>query len=156
MIHKPCACCQFHERRVAEGSTTLGQRVPSVLVYTYMLSIMMKRELSSLAFPILTLPARFLNRLTSSEIRVTANQFPNFLYNESEAELLLEENLEEWNVEKGLLQSSLCLWVSFYINFTSFSYWLGSYRRSNASSWVTGSGWRQTRKKRQGSARSMV
>jgi hypothetical protein len=121
-----------------------------------MLSIMMKRELSSLAFPILTLPARFLDHLTSGEIRVTANQFPNFLYDESEVELLLEENLEEWNVEKGLLQSSLCLWVSFYINFTSFSYWLGSYRRSNASSWVMGSGWQQTRKKRQGSARSMV
>jgi hypothetical protein len=137
MIHKPRACRWFHERRVAKGSTTLGQHVPSVLVHTYMLLIMMKCELLSLAFPILTLPARFLDRITSGEIKVTANQFPNFLYDESEAQQLSEENPEEWDVEKGLLRSSLCLWVSFYKNFMSFSYWLGSYRRSNAYSWVT-------------------
>ncbi|KAH9984331.1 hypothetical protein BJV77DRAFT_966229 [Russula vinacea] len=73
----------------------------------------------------------FLNRLTSSEIRVTANQFPNFLYNESEAELLLEENLEEWNVEKGLLQSSLCLWA-FKCIFMGNGFWMATDKKKKA------------------------
>jgi hypothetical protein len=55
---------------------------------------------------------RFLERITSGEVEVTPDAFPNFLYDESEAEELLEENPEGWNAENGLLLSSLCLWVS--------------------------------------------
>ncbi|KAF8240101.1 hypothetical protein L208DRAFT_1428257, partial [Tricholoma matsutake] len=50
----------------------------------------------------------FLEKITSGKIEITADQFPNFLYDECSAEPPSDE--EEWNVEHGLLRSSLCLW----------------------------------------------
>ena len=50
----------------------------------------------------------------SGEVKVTAEQFPNFLYDENESEYLFEENPAGWDVEKGLLRLPLCLWVSFF------------------------------------------
>ena len=50
----------------------------------------------------------FLKKITSGEIEITADQFPNFLYDELNANPPSEE---EWNVEDGLLCSPLCLWV---------------------------------------------
>jgi hypothetical protein len=53
----------------------------------------------------------FLEKITSGEIAITAEQFPNFLYDEDLAVPLNMNNLAEWDVEKGLLRSDLCLWV---------------------------------------------
>jgi hypothetical protein len=61
------------------------------------------------------LMASFLERITNGDIEVTSDQFPNFLYDESEAQVLTEENPSNWDAEKGLLRSSLCLWVSHLI-----------------------------------------
>ena len=47
----------------------------------------------------------------SGDVEVTADQFPNFLYDEAEAEELLVYDLDDWDIEKGLLQSPLCFWV---------------------------------------------
>ena len=58
----------------------------------------------------LTCSSSFLEKITSGEIEITADQFPNFLYDELNANLPSED--EEWNVEEGLLCSSLCLWGS--------------------------------------------
>jgi hypothetical protein len=54
----------------------------------------------------------FLERITNGAVEITSEQFPNFLYDEDEAEELTEENPGDWDAEKGLLRSSLCLWVS--------------------------------------------
>ena len=51
----------------------------------------------------------------NGEVEVMADQFPNFLYDEREAEELLEGNPEGWDVEKGLLRGVLCVWVSTQI-----------------------------------------
>lgn len=59
----------------------------------------------------LTLVHRFLERITSGDIEVTADQFPNFIYNEDKADELSAHDPDDWDVEKGLLQSPLCLWV---------------------------------------------
>jgi len=53
---------------------------------------------------------RCLEDITSGKLEVTADQFPNFVYNEDEADELTEENHESWDAETGLLRSSLCLW----------------------------------------------
>lgn len=45
------------------------------------------------------------------EIEITADQFPNFLYDEFNADPPSRDG--EWNVENGLLCSPLCLWVSY-------------------------------------------
>jgi hypothetical protein len=39
-----------------------------------------------------------------------ADQFPNFLYDEEDAELQKKES-KKWDVENGLLTSRLCLWA---------------------------------------------
>jgi len=57
----------------------------------------------------------FLERITSGDVEITSDQFPNFLYDEDKAEKLTEENPDDWDAEKGLLRSSLCLWVSCLI-----------------------------------------
>jgi hypothetical protein len=57
-----------------------------------------------------------MEKITSGVVEVTADQFANFLYDESEAEEMFEDNPEEWDVEKGLLRSTLCLWVSLFIS----------------------------------------
>lgn len=54
----------------------------------------------------------FLERITNGDIEITSDQFPNFLYDEALAEELTEENPGNWDAEKGLLRSSLCVWVS--------------------------------------------
>jgi hypothetical protein len=54
----------------------------------------------------------FLERITNGAVEITSEQFPNFLYDEDEAEELTEEKPGDWDAEKGLLCSSLCLWVS--------------------------------------------
>ena len=56
----------------------------------------------------LTLSSSFLEKITSGEIEITANQFPNFLYDEEATDLPLDG---DWDVEGGLLRSPLCLWV---------------------------------------------
>ena len=56
----------------------------------------------------LTLSSSFLEKITSGEIEITADQFPNFLYDEEAADLPSDG---DWDVEGGLLRSSLCLWV---------------------------------------------
>ena len=57
----------------------------------------------------------FLECITNGDVEVTSDQFPNFLYDEDEAKELTEENPGNWDAEKGLLWSSLCLWVSCLI-----------------------------------------
>ena len=57
----------------------------------------------------------FLERITNRGIEVTSDQFPNFPYDKDKAEELTEENPGNWDAEKGLLRSSLCLWVSCLI-----------------------------------------
>jgi hypothetical protein len=57
---------------------------------------------------------RFLDQITSGKVAITADLFPNFLYDETEADALLEDNPEDWDVEKGLLRSPLCVWVSAF------------------------------------------
>jgi len=54
----------------------------------------------------------FLEHITNRDVKVNSDQFPNFLYNKNEAEELTEENPGNWDAKKGLLWSSLCLWVS--------------------------------------------
>jgi hypothetical protein len=78
----------------------------------------------TLPSPTLTNLYRFLKRITSGEVEVTIDEFPNFLYDEGEAEQLLEENPNVWNAEKGLLRSSLCLWVRCLISFVLLLYQL--------------------------------
>ncbi|KAF8225243.1 hypothetical protein L208DRAFT_1380731 [Tricholoma matsutake] len=56
---------------------------------------------------------KFLEKITSREVEITADQFPNFLYDEINAELPSED--EEWDVKYGLLHSSMCLWAYKYI-----------------------------------------
>ena len=56
------------------------------------------------------LSSSFLKKITSGEIEITADQFPNFLYDERIADPPSRE--EGWDVENGLLCSPLCLWVS--------------------------------------------
>jgi hypothetical protein len=63
----------------------------------------------------MTATSGLIERITNGSVNVTANQFPNFLYDEDEAEKLTQENPTRWNVEKGLLRSSLCIWVSHLI-----------------------------------------
>lgn len=63
----------------------------------------------------LMLITSFLERISNGDVAVTSDQFPNFLYNEDEAEDITEENPDDWDAEKGLLRSSLCLWVSCLI-----------------------------------------
>jgi hypothetical protein len=43
----------------------------------------------------LTLVHRFLERITSGDIEVTADQFPNFVYNEHKAEELLAHDPDD-------------------------------------------------------------
>jgi hypothetical protein len=43
------------------------------------------------------------------DVRITSNQFLNFLYDEDKAEELTEENPDDWDAEKGLLQLLLYL-----------------------------------------------
>lgn len=57
----------------------------------------------------------FLERITNGDVEITSDQFPNFLYDADEAEVLTEENPDDWDAEKGLLRSGLCLWVRFSI-----------------------------------------
>ena len=57
----------------------------------------------------------FLERITSGDVEITSDQFPNFLYDEDKVEKLTKENQHDWDTEKGLLWSSLCLWVSCLI-----------------------------------------
>jgi hypothetical protein len=64
---------------------------------------------SNLLFCLLKLCFSFLEKITSGNIEITADQFPNFLYDEHNADQPSEE--EEWDVEYGLLCSPLCLWV---------------------------------------------
>ena len=56
--------------------------------------------------------SRFVERITSGNVEITSKQFPNFLYDEDEAEDLTVENPEDWDVERGLLRSAICVWVS--------------------------------------------
>lgn len=56
----------------------------------------------------LTLSSSFLEKITSGEIEITADQFPNFLYDEEAADLPSDG---DWDVKGGLLHSPLCLWV---------------------------------------------
>jgi hypothetical protein len=67
------------------------------------------RHVSHVTLFLLTLRSRFLERITSGGVEITADQFPNFLYDEINSEFPSED--EEWDVEHGLLHSSLCLWV---------------------------------------------
>lgn len=67
------------------------------------------KYVSHIILNLLMLWSRFLEKITSREVEITADQFPNFLYDEINAELPSED--EEWDVEYGLLHSSLCLWV---------------------------------------------
>jgi hypothetical protein len=57
----------------------------------------------------LTVSSSFLERITSGEIEITADQFPNFLYDELNADPPSRD--DDWDVENGLLRSELCLWV---------------------------------------------
>jgi hypothetical protein len=63
----------------------------------------------NLRFCLLILCLSFLEKITSGNIEITADQFPNFLYDEDNADQPSEE--EEWDIEYGLLCSLLCLWV---------------------------------------------
>lgn len=83
---------------------------------------------------LLTLCSSFLEKITSGKIEITADQFPNFLYDECSAEPPSDE--EEWNVEHGLLRSSLCF-------------------LTNVFSWTTGSGCHCRRKRKPRSVRLM-
>jgi hypothetical protein len=67
---------------------------------------------------LLTLSSRFLEKITSGEIEITADQFPNFLYDEANADPPSGD--EEWNVENGLLCSTLCLWVRGSVSWSCF------------------------------------
>jgi hypothetical protein len=57
----------------------------------------------------------FLERITNGNVEITSDQFPNFLYDVDEAEELTEENPDGWDAERGLLRSSLCLWVRCFV-----------------------------------------
>jgi hypothetical protein len=59
----------------------------------------------------------FIERITNGNVKVTSGQFPNFLYDEGEAEELTEENPTFWDVERGLLRSLLCVWVLSHLVF---------------------------------------
>ena len=79
----------------------------------------------------------FLKKITSGKIEITADQFPNFLYDEQKADLPSKD--EDWNVEDGLLSSPLCLWVR--CNFLgSIRAHLETYRLTNVFSWAMDSG----------------
>ena len=78
------------------------------------------------------------------DVEITADQFPNFLYDEENADF--PEEGVEWNVENGLLTSKLCLWVWFYFFICSKTH-LNIYRLTNVFLWGTDSG-RQPRGKK--------
>lgn len=80
-----------------------------------MISTMILSTYLNLVISILTFPYSFVDKIMNGEVEVTADQFPNFLYDEREAEELLEGNPEGWDVEKGLLRGVLCVWVSTQI-----------------------------------------
>ena len=63
---------------------------------------------------------RFLERITSGDVKVTSDQFPNFLYDEDEAEELLVHDPTDWDVGKGLLTLILVtsLLVGTYFEFS--------------------------------------
>jgi len=54
----------------------------------------------------------YLEEITNGKVDIMPDQYPNFLYDETVAEELLEDDPEEWDVELGLLRSPLCVWVS--------------------------------------------
>ena len=58
---------------------------------------------------LLTFSFSFIEKITSGRIEITADQFPNFLYDEVNSDFPSEE--DGWDVENGLLCSPLCLWV---------------------------------------------
>jgi hypothetical protein len=62
------------------------------------------------------LSSRYIDNITSGLVEITADQFPNFLYDEEEADALLEDDPEDWDPERGLLRSFICLWVSFWLS----------------------------------------
>ena len=64
-------------------------------------------------FIFLTFRSSFLERITSGDIMITADQLPNFLYDKTMADVPSRD--EDWNVENGLLCSDLCLWVCCFI-----------------------------------------
>ena len=68
-----------------------------------------ERYISNGFYYLLTVSSSFLEKITSGEIEITADQFPNFLYDERNADPPSGD--EEWDVENGLLCSPLCLWV---------------------------------------------
>jgi hypothetical protein len=68
-------------------------------------------------FHTLTRLSRFVDEISHGKVQLTPDVFPNFLYNDEFAETLVEDNLEDWDPEMGLLRSSLCVWVgSFAVN----------------------------------------
>jgi hypothetical protein len=67
---------------------------------------------------LLTLWSSFLEKITSGGFEITADQFPNFLYDERNTDQPLEE--EEWDVGYGLLRSSLCFWVRRSVSWSCF------------------------------------
>jgi hypothetical protein len=73
---------------------------------------------SNLLFCLLKICSSFLEKITSGQIEITADQFPNFHYDEQNADQPLEG--EEWDVEYGLLCSSLCLWVRHSVFLSRF------------------------------------
>lgn len=106
-----------------------------------------ERYVSDVPPRLLTLCSSFLKKITSGEIEIMADQFPNFLYDECSAKPPSEE--EEWNVEHGLLHSSLCcgyiawffgvilnsLWniQSYKCIFMGNRFWLLSQKKKNSA-----------------------
>jgi hypothetical protein len=89
----------------------------SVPTRAYMHSIRTRSKSFRFARFMLIFWFRYIERITSE---VTADQFPNFMYDESEAEELFGENPEKWDAEKSLSRLPMCLWVSFLVLFVSY------------------------------------
>jgi hypothetical protein len=104
--------CQSQEIKQVADSTTRQLPMLSVPDHTFTASLNNQGRFFVISSPRLMFLSSFLERIMNGAIKITSDQFPNFLYDEDKAEELTEENPDDWDAEKGLLHSSLCLWVS--------------------------------------------
>jgi hypothetical protein len=146
-------------RRISQvvGLTICTLHVRSVLGRTFTVSIMTLSMQYDIISSELKADYRFLEKIVNGDIEITAEQFPNFLYDEGVAEEVSEDNPLDWDVEKGLLRSPLCVWVSlFFFFFEALLFVIIHSRPSNASSWAADPGLQKAARRNRLLARSTV
>ena len=113
-----CTTARYEQIEGRTHSIFLPMMMLSVPAHIFGNLIMMKGMFLFFLYYLLTVSSSFIERIMSGEIGITANQFPNFLYNEHVADLPSRE--EDWDVENGLLCSDFCLWVCDSVSWVSF------------------------------------